>query len=115
MLTVPATFAPLSGAVICTAPGVGVAEGLAAIVGVGVARTAVGVALALLLGVAVGVPVALAVGDALELMNSPSTFWVICSATGLTIEVVGPHGLISLKPHDHCTVPVEKTVAPLAA
>lgn len=68
ILTVPETVAPLAGAVICTAPGVGVAEGLPALVGVGVAiTTAVAVAVALFCRVAVGVPleeVALAVGVA---------------------------------------------------
>jgi hypothetical protein len=96
--TVPVMIAPLSGAVICTTPGLAVAVGPTL--------------------VAVGVPaegVALAVAVATGLMNCASTFRVICCAPGLTTELLGPHGLRLLKPHDHCTVPGENTVAPLAA
>ena len=143
--------APLTGATICTTPGVGVAEGLETTVVVGLGEglkmtvavavadglktalaVAVGaaVAVAVPVGVAVAGAVAVAVGVAVadavdvapggvgvgeELINCVSTLRVICCAAGFTTELVGPHGLRLLSPHDHCTVLAEKTDAPLAA
>src|SRR5271166_66565 len=90
----PDTVAPLAGVTICTAPAVGVAEGVAT-----------------LDAVAVGV------GVADGLMNRASTLLVICCAAGLTAPApsLGPHGLTLLKPNDHWMVPTENTCAPLGA
>ena len=84
----PETVAPLSGAVICSNPGVGVAEGLAPIVAVGVAA-----------GVALVVAPAVGVDDGL--MNCASTLRVICCAAALTREGLVLHGLTLLRPNDH--------------
>jgi hypothetical protein len=115
MGTVPETVAPLSGALICTGPGVAVATGVAVLVALGV-MIKIEVAVAVLCAVEVGVaPDALGVGVAAELMNRASTLRVICCAAAFTRDGLSLHGLTSLRPSDHWMLPAANTVAPLGA